>query len=379
MRFELMHRTIPVCTLEIDEFDGSILEVTEIVRPEHMPLATMGFEPQIRSRLNRWWSSRSIPASREGLADALESLGISVSQFLLTKSLGLSLSDQYWIRPSDSSVNWSDVNFFDNPFSEDVGGLLFGRGVHTGEMDLSSPDNTTDGVLRKRWKIIDGRRCLLKTGTNSYQQEPYNEAIASRVMDSLGIQHVDYTLILEHGRVCSVCPDFVDRDTELVTASRVFETRSRDNRDSGYRHFVDCCNDLGVDIVPFLDRMLVVDFILANGDRHLNNFGLLRDAESLEWIGPAPVYDTGSCLGCGMSAGSIRDGTGFESKPFRKDPYRQLELVTDLGWIDDSALDLVPGIVKDILGQNDRACKDGRLEAILDLVEKRVGFVKTML
>ena len=36
-------------------------------------------------------------------------------------------------------------------------------------------------------------------------------------------------------------------------------------------------------------------------------------------------------------------------------------------------------IVKDILGQNDSACRDGRLEAILDLVEKRVEFVKTML
>ena len=45
-RFELIHRGIPVCTLEIGEFDGSILEMTEIVRPEHMPLATMGFEPQ---------------------------------------------------------------------------------------------------------------------------------------------------------------------------------------------------------------------------------------------------------------------------------------------------------------------------------------------
>ena len=379
MRFELMHRTIPVCTVDMDEFDGDILKVTNIVRPEHMPLATVGFEPQIRSRLNKWWSSRAIPDRREGLDDAMESMGISVPQLLPVKSLGLSLSDQYWMRPSGSTMQWSDVNFFDNPFSEDVGDLLFGCDVYTGEMDLSSPDNTSDGVLRKRWKILDGRRCLLKTGTDSYQQEPYNEVIASKVMESMDIPHVDYALMTEHGRVCSVCPDFVDRDTELITASRIFETKPKDNRDSGYEHLVGCCQDLGVDIIPFLDRMLVVDFVLANDDRHLNNFGLLRRAESLEWIGPAPIYDTGSCLGCRMGADDIRDDTRFESKPFRKNPYRQLELVTDLGWVRQDALDRIPDIVVDVLSPNDRACKDGRLEAILDLVEKRVEFVKTML
>ena len=50
MRFELMHRTIPVCNVDMDEFDGDILKVTNIVRPEHMPLATVGFEPQIQTQ-----------------------------------------------------------------------------------------------------------------------------------------------------------------------------------------------------------------------------------------------------------------------------------------------------------------------------------------
>ena len=45
-----MHRTIPVCNVEMDEFDGDILKVTNIVRPEHMPLATVGFEPQIQTQ-----------------------------------------------------------------------------------------------------------------------------------------------------------------------------------------------------------------------------------------------------------------------------------------------------------------------------------------
>lgn len=33
-----------------------------------------------------------------------------------------------------------------------------------------------------------------------------------------------------------------------------------------------------------------------NEDRHLNNFGIIRDVNSLEWISVAPIYDNGESL-----------------------------------------------------------------------------------
>lgn len=58
----------------------------------------------------------------------------------------------------------------------------------------------------------------------------------------------------------------------------------KDNNTSVYQHFVNCCKALGIkDVVPFLDRMIVLDYLIANEDRHLNNFGVLRNAETLEW------------------------------------------------------------------------------------------------
>ena len=253
---------------------------------------------------------------------------------LLTGSLGLSLSDQYWIRPIGSDLGWEDVNLFDNPFPENLGDLLFGRGCDPCQVKLPSPDLTTDGVLRKRWKITHRRRCLLKSGTEPYGQEPYNEVAASMVMESLGIPHVPYTLGCENGRTCCICEDFVDRDLDLVTASRIYGSRTKDNRTSPYKHFVDTCLDLGVDIVPFLDRTIVLDFILANDDRHLNNF---------------------ASLGCRLPAERIRPEAGNPTKPFRRDPFRQMELVTDLGLVDGDALARVPGIVREVLSGNDIA------------------------
>lgn len=76
------------------------------------------------------------------------------------KCYGLSLSDQYWIRPADLDVSWEQVNFFDNPFSEEVGNILLGVPMEGSEehISLMTPDNTSDGWLKKKWTIIDGRR-----------------------------------------------------------------------------------------------------------------------------------------------------------------------------------------------------------------------------
>lgn len=40
--------------------------------------------------------------------------------------------------------------------------------------------------------------------------------------------------------------------------------------------------------------MLACDFILGSFDRHYNDFGLIRDARLLEFVGPAPIYDSGN-------------------------------------------------------------------------------------
>ena len=40
-------------------------------------------------------------------------------------------------------------------------------------MDFSSPDNTTDGNLKKRWKTMDGKRCLVKGGSDPFRQQPF--------------------------------------------------------------------------------------------------------------------------------------------------------------------------------------------------------------
>ncbi len=49
---------------------------------------------------------------------------------------------------------------------------------------------------------------------------------------------------------------------------------------------------------PVLNDMDLIDAVIINTDRHHGNYGVLRDAETLEWISPAPIYDSGTSLMC---------------------------------------------------------------------------------
>ncbi|MCL2320846.1 MAG: excisionase, partial [Oscillospiraceae bacterium] len=169
MRYILMNKNTPILTCEIDAASGAISKILENHNLEYLPVGIGTNKIFLRHNLNEWWKGRSIPASRQGLDIALTEMGIANKDELLNKSFGLSLSDQYWINPN-GLLEWSKINFFDNSFSEDVGDILFGNPSGNKELDLSSPDNTSDGWLKKRWKIVGSNRCLIKGGSEPYLQ-----------------------------------------------------------------------------------------------------------------------------------------------------------------------------------------------------------------
>ena len=139
MNYTLMHKDIPVADLTLDEATGSIQRIDALLHREHLPVGVpVRHGVADRAALNEWWEDRSIPASRSGLREALETMGVASSKLLLTRCYGLSLSDHYWIKPADSGLTWHNVNFFENPFSEDVGDSLFGAPAKKEGFDFSS-------------------------------------------------------------------------------------------------------------------------------------------------------------------------------------------------------------------------------------------------
>ena len=381
MNYTLMHKDIPFADLTLDETTGSIQRIDALFRGGHLPVGVSVCRGMAdRAAFNAWWTDRFIPSARSGLVDALSQLGFPDPQQVISRNLGLSLSDHYWVKPAGSNLSWDEVNFFENGFSPDVGDALLGKLSKTSDIDLRSPDWTCDGNLRKRWAILDGKRCLVKAGSGPFQQQPFNEVIAAKMADRLGITHIPYTLQWDDGIPYSVCEDFVTPETELIPAWRVMQIQKKDNQTSVYQHYRNCCEKLGVPgMAHALDQMMVLDYLIANEDRHFNNFGLLRSPDTLEWLGPSPIYDSGSSLGYDKLTPQIRSGRNITCKPFKRTHQDQLRLVTSFDWLDLSKLDGVDQDIREVFAGAEEFIDKERVEAIIASVNQRIQMLETFI
>lgn len=113
-----------------------------------------------------------------------------------------------------------------------------------------------------------------------------------------------------------------------------------------------------------LDRMLVLDYLIANEDRQLNNFGLLRNVDRLEWIGFAPIFDSGTSLGHNTATAKLGSYDAV-CKPFKKTHGDQLKLVSDYSWIDFAKLDGIEDEIQELMS-------DERLQELIDEERKNV-------
>ena len=63
------------------------------------------------------------------------------------------------------------------------------------------------------------------------------------------------------------------------------ESQKPQNTQSLYEHYINTCIKYGIDkdiIQDFMDYQTLTDFIISNTDEHLMNFGVLRNAKTLE-------------------------------------------------------------------------------------------------
>ena len=363
----LMHKNHKVLECLFSEA-YQISEILDVADEDRVPVgAKKSGEVSLRL-LSQWFNGRSIPASRPHIETHLMYMNLRTRTDLIQKCLGLSLSDHYWFMPSNMEPRWEDVNFFDNGFSDDVGDILIGGYPSPDmEMDYRSPDGTADGMMPKRWKIIDGRRFLMKGGTGGWQQQPVNEEIACAIMSRLKINHVPYHVINVNDRdYYSLCENFVTKETEFISAMlvRTFD----DTAVSLYDDLIKSCAALNIpDPVDSVNKMIALDYIIQNEDRHWGNFGFIRNPDTLKWLGFAPIFDSGTSLWHDTPF----VGEDRPSKTFERCHEKQLELVTDFSWFDPDSL---VGLDREMEGvfRQTRRMEPSRAKQITDAVAARI-------
>jgi hypothetical protein len=339
----LKHKDIEVAEIEVAE--GGRVRILKTIHPEHYPLSIVRENGKIdERRFLSWWEERGIPDTRDGIQDALRELGVSNTKELLIGYHGLSLTDHYWVDDEKGGRRWKDINFYENDFDMDIGNLFFNRKKKAGKYSVKSPDDVSNGNLKKRWIIgDDGKRYLLKGGTEPFLQEPCNEVIASEMCRRLGIPHVPYKLIMIDGEPVSKCINMTSKDVEFIDAISVFNLKEQTAfADDFYNQYCECAKSLQVrNIEAMLDRMMVLDYLLLNHDRHFRNFGILRDSSDLGKTSAAPIFDSGTSLYC-------KEGSRWIISPEKKRAThrncftslaKQLGLVKSWNWYDGKKLE----------------------------------------
>ena len=348
MKCILMNKNTEVLVSEYLENLGVFSKIYEIKNIDYAPLIINKNKEDIIKLLNDWFKGRGIPLWRDKLDLLLHRLNISAPSELLDKAFGLSLSDQYWLKPYNLDICYDDINFFDNDFEYTEfmeASLSKNSKIITNDKSLRTPNNTTDGMLKKAWIIENGTRYLLKGGYKNELLQPFNEVLASEICARLGFNHVEYSIDTYKDIVVSKCPCFINKDTELITCHQIRSDMKRHNDINDYEEYIKVLENHGIkDARIKLENMFILDFLTMNEDRHLNNFGIIRDINTLKWIDVAPIFDNGQSLNIEYYDEEELHVSGegrlfYEVKPFEE----IITIVKNIKRIDLSKLD---GIVE---------------------------------
>ncbi|MEG0963284.1 MAG: hypothetical protein RSF88_10570 [Lachnospiraceae bacterium] len=297
----LMHKDEKVKSLVMEVETGTILKQSTTSNEELMPLGARKSAKDFRN----WWERRAVPVSQGKIKELLEQKNISTTQEFLLRNLGLSLIDHYWIKPLNSNLEWKDVSLFQNEFDERV---LFE------ELDYSIPymghtvfvpSASLQGELEKKWIINEKKERILMKGNDgrTYQQST-NEVFAATLHEMQGNEpYTQYELVVidtEDGRgMGCACKCFANESLEFIPAIDIANSRKKPNDMSEYEFFILNCvhNGLAEEYVRnYLEYQILSDFLITNTDRHFNNFGVLRNSDTLKFESMAPIFDSGNSL-----------------------------------------------------------------------------------
>ena len=294
MKYILKHFDIPLLKFSAT-LDTSMPEIELIwINEDRKSMLPLDLECSPEG-ISRWIRHRIIPKNRANVHSLLSNYGLSINRpmSIISVCKGLSLNDCYWVVEEGYEGTFEKVNLYDNPLSQVLAAIAFtGYGSSVRSSLASSPEFTTNGMLPKCWRRIDGKILLFKGGTSGASNtgnEPYSEFYATQIAKAMGIEAIPYGLSKWRGNLCSTCELFTSKEYSYVPVGRLVTRGGMEAVKAYYR-------ELGPQYEKALRDMIVFDAIVCNTDRHFGNFGFLVDNRTNQIVAPAPLFDHGNAL-----------------------------------------------------------------------------------
>lgn len=235
-----------------------------------------------------WLSNRTLSLSRKNakwLYNLLKVEQVSTDTEKAKISIicrAVSVLDDYWIKLGGDTNTWEKVNVRKNHLNEIVAQIALHGSSLTLQGSLLSPEFTTNGAYAKAWRRKGDTLWLHKMGANG-NTEARIEIEVSNLLDKCNVDHCYYEAAEDDGVFVCACPCMTTRTLSILPGIE----------------FNTYCNvhglDPGIEMLKIdaesIYKMWIVDYLIANRDRHGQNYGFYYDNETMEIVGCHPLFD----------------------------------------------------------------------------------------
>ena len=281
--YELMNKDNIVATVSCtrDEFNDLYFEIHHIF--SQLPIGFKTFKD--------WIENRRAPSNRQHIEKLLKRCNCYDLEGFLQVTNAATLNDTFWVRPAKSHLSWNNVSLFQNPFDDVVARIAFEGGLYGEHFSTASPEFSTDGTFAKCWTRLDNQIFLMKRGSEGGANaglEPYSEMYASQLAAVFCPDSVPYDVVNYHEKKASKCPLFTNEQYGFAPTYKCIGV------EAGIAQTLQYFSSIGSENA--FRRMLVLDALIVNTDRHKGNYGILFQTDTLQPIKMAPVFDHNQSL-----------------------------------------------------------------------------------
>jgi len=290
--FETRVKVVEVAGSNIKKYEESI-EKIKIIDNALLPF---GLEINaLDTSLTAWIRRRKAPNNRENVEKIIATYSHKNEKLMdyVNISLALSLNDSYWIIHADSAYQWKDVNLYDNAFEKALELAAFGLLSKKLSGITTSPEYTTNGMLKKCWHRDNGQIYLYKGSSKMYQgqREAYSEYYTAQIASVMEFNYVPYDLQEFHKQIVSTCHIFTNENEGYMPMAYCLDSQKRTLKGN------DLLNEIiNIYDIEALQDVMLFDALIYNTDRHLGNFGMIIDNNTNKLLRPAPIFDNGLSL-----------------------------------------------------------------------------------
>ena len=248
--------------------------------------------------IDNWLNDRAIDSHRINSRLLKKILRISdkSDKEVVLYNNAVTITDNFWVKDENSDLKWKDVRFSNNYFDKLA---LLGDPDSFKLKPSRNPELTNIGSYEKCWRLENNCWVMYKKETINQR---FSEFLIYRLGLKLGFNMAKYEL-------CDIGTKTYDFTLNNKYNFEPIKSIMNDNEE--YNDVFNVLVSINKEIAKDYLKMIYLDTLCFNMDRHNFNYGLLRDSDSGEIIMLAPNFDNNIALILNDKYPTVDGGVSF--------------------------------------------------------------------